>query len=154
PLGGMSAYQLMLRMFELTPEKTVLPLIFTAGFGYDGGHTVVNAKMRGLLGVIYKPLIRTQLLNMIEKVINACGKRDAAGNLIPPPEDDLETSGSTSLGKQGTASQCGSTQKITGFYKRGGAQRFDEWALKYTQFVSENKLEEDGAHDGPSIDAT
>ncbi len=154
PLGGMSAYQLMLRMFELTPEKTVLPLIFTAGYGYDGGHTIVNAKMRGLLGVIFKPLIRAQLLNMIEKVINTCGKRDAAGNLIPPAGDNLESSTGTGMGKQGNASQCGSTQKITGFYKKGGAQRFDEWAQKFTQFVSENNLEEGNIHGGPSIDAT
>lgn len=154
PLGGMSAYQLMLRMFELNPEKTVLPLIFMAGFGYDGGHTVVNARLRGLLGVIFKPLIRAQLLNMIEKVINTCGRRDAAGNLIPPPEDDIETSVSKGLGKQGIATQVATTQKVTGFYKKGGAQRFDEWAQKYTQYVSENNLEEEEGHEGPAIDAT
>lgn len=88
PDGGMSGYQFMLRLIDLFPNKPTVPLLLTTGFGYDSGHTVVKAKQKGLLGVLFKPFVRNQLLDKLEEVVNACGRRDEEGNLIPPKEID------------------------------------------------------------------
>lgn len=86
PEGGMSGYQLMLRMFDLYPGLSVPPLLLSTGFGYDPGHTLVSANQKGLLGVLFKPFIPKQILEKLEGVINVCGKRDKDGELIPPNE--------------------------------------------------------------------
>ncbi|MDO5553154.1 MAG: response regulator [Planctomycetia bacterium] len=151
PPGGMSGYQLMLRMIELNPERKDVPLLLMTGFGYDGGHTIVNAKQKGLLGVLFKPFVPKQLFKMLEKVITTCGARDASGNLLPGSATSLPASTGT-LRESRVGSVEEPTTRTGGFYQKQGASRFDEWARRYTEFARKNMPP--GGSEGSPYDAT
>ncbi|MCA9193899.1 MAG: GAF domain-containing protein [Planctomycetales bacterium] len=69
-LPDYSGYQLMLRLQKITE---IVPLALMTGFGYDPGHSIVNARKAGLhpKALLYKPFRVTQLINVVETVIDA-----------------------------------------------------------------------------------
>lgn len=67
-LPDMSGYQLLLRLQEIMPT---VPLILMTGFGYDPGHSIVNARKAGLKFVLYKPFRLDQLLEAVEQMVAA-----------------------------------------------------------------------------------
>ena len=67
-LPDINGYELMLKLQDVMDP---LPLILMTGFGYDPGHTIVNARKAGLPGwaVLYMPFRLDQLLSAVEKII-------------------------------------------------------------------------------------
>ncbi len=47
------------------------PVILITGFGYDPDHSIVRASREGLAGVLFKPFKVEQLLELIEKAVQA-----------------------------------------------------------------------------------
>ena len=131
PEGGMSGYQLMLRMFDLYPGLRVPPLLLSTGFGYDPGHTLVSANQKGLLGVLFKPFIPKQIIEKLEGVINVCGKRDKDGNLIPPREivggSPVPTTGETESFHRFTPARRFEAGKQNSFFSKREGGRFKTW---------------------------
>jgi CheY-like chemotaxis protein len=62
-LPDMKGYEAYRRLREAQPKAR---MILMAGFGYDGGHTVVKARQDGLRFVLYKPFLVNQLVNALE----------------------------------------------------------------------------------------
>ena len=71
-LPDFSGYQLMLRLQQLIDP---VPLVLMTGYGYDPGHSIVNARQAGLpsYAILYKPFRLDQLLDVVGKVIKAPG---------------------------------------------------------------------------------
>jgi CheY-like chemotaxis protein len=71
-LPDMTGYEFMLRLQEIMEP---VPLVLMTGFGYDPGHSIVNARKAGLpsYAVLYKPFRLDQLLNAVERTIEAPG---------------------------------------------------------------------------------
>ncbi len=69
-LPDYSGYQLMLRLQKIVE---VVPMVLMTGFGYDPGHSIVKARQAGLhpKALLYKPFRLTQLLTVLETVIDA-----------------------------------------------------------------------------------
>jgi len=67
-LPDMSGYDLMLKLRQILDD---VPLVLMTGFGYDPGHSIVKARREGLDAVLYKPFRIDQLLETVEKVIQA-----------------------------------------------------------------------------------
>jgi GAF domain-containing protein len=67
-LPDVSGYQLMLRLQGIMNS---VPLILMTGFGYDPGHSIVNARKSGLpaWAILYKPFRLDQLLGAVERTI-------------------------------------------------------------------------------------
>jgi len=154
PDGGMNGYQLMLRLQELWPEKKTAPLLLMTEFGYDGNHTIINARANGLIGYFLKPFddkprVCERILNMLEEVIRKCGERDKYGQLIMPV--------STNELPQKSPQNFGKIQTIAnqGFYQREGSKFFDTWArLTQNQFRNIKPDEDSGTADDSAIEAT
>jgi two-component system, sensor histidine kinase SagS len=68
-LPDFSGYQLLLRLKELM-KVDLPPLILMTGFGYDPGHSIVNARQAGLKWILYKPFRLDQLIESVEKIIS------------------------------------------------------------------------------------
>ncbi len=68
-LPDFSGYQLLLRLKDLM-KVDLPPLILMTGFGYDPGHSIVNARQAGLKWILYKPFRLDQLLESVEKMIS------------------------------------------------------------------------------------
>lgn len=68
-LTDYSGYQLMLRLKTITEH---VPLALMTGFGWDPGHSIVKAREAGLhpKALLYKPFKLTQLLNVVELVLD------------------------------------------------------------------------------------
>ncbi len=85
-LPDMNGYELMLKLQEVMDP---VPLILMTGFGYDPGHSIVNARKAGLpaYAVLYKPFRLDQLLSAVERIIEAPSPapRDV-GKLTPAPQ--------------------------------------------------------------------
>jgi two-component system, sensor histidine kinase SagS len=76
-LPDMNGYELLLKL------KTVLspvPMILMTGFGYDPGHSIVNARQAGLhpKGVLYKPFRLDQLVETVEKILEFRGNHSTS----------------------------------------------------------------------------
>ncbi|MBW3540357.1 MAG: response regulator [Planctomycetes bacterium] len=56
---------------QLRTMKDRLPVILMTGFGYDPTHSIVKARQEGLQAVLYKPFRLDQLLNEVEKAVDA-----------------------------------------------------------------------------------
>jgi CheY-like chemotaxis protein len=69
-LPDMNGYELMQKLQE---NMDAVPLVLMTGFGYDPGHTIVNARKAGLpaWAVLYKPFRLDQLLKAVEQIIEA-----------------------------------------------------------------------------------
>ena len=69
-LPDMNGYELMLKLQEVMDP---VPLVLMTGFGYDPGHSIVNARKAGLpaWAILYKPFRLDQLLNAVEHIIEA-----------------------------------------------------------------------------------
>ena len=153
PEGGMSGYQLMLRMFDLYPDLRVPPLLLSTGFGYDPGHTLVSANQKGLLGVLFKPFIPRQIVEKLEGVINVCGKRDKDGNLIPPreaggaPAEPLAAEGESF--PRFSQPRRPETGNQTSFFSKREGGRFKTWIDQIQNFGTED---ESGGHGTSSGD--
>ena len=148
PLGGMNAEQFMIRLFDLFPNQKSVPMLMSIDQGvYDPDHILPHAIERGLLGYISRmPIYPKQLIPLFEKVLNVCGARDEAGNLLMAEgsEDELpEVPDSTP--KDDGSLLSGSTNRIHGFAFQKGAKRFDEWASQFCKDVlSPGDVQEDG----------
>lgn len=68
-LDDYSGYQLMLRLQKYVDY---VPLALMTGFGWDPGHSIVKARQAGLhpKALLYKPFKLTQLLSVVEVVID------------------------------------------------------------------------------------
>lgn len=156
PDGGMSGYQLMLRLFDMDPESTVVPLLLTTEFGYDMGHTIVKANGRGLLGVLYKPFKPNDFFfSKIELVITTCGPRDADGNLIAPvplPQGTEPSRPGPKFAAEPAAPTAGEPR--SGFCNRQGADRFRAWADRVPKIAPEPPASDGNDSTRPEIDAT
>ncbi len=135
PLGGMNGEQFMIRLFDLFPGQKKIPLLMTIEQGvYDPDHILPKAMERGLLGYLSRsPIYPKQLIPLFEKVLNACGAKDSAGNLLladGSQEEINEELSSDTTADDGT-SLSGSTSRIHGFMFQKGAKRFDEWASQF-----------------------
>ena len=71
-LPDMNGYELMLKLQEVMDP---VPLMLMTGFGYDPGHSIVNARKAGLpaYAVLYKPFRLDQLLSAVERIIEVPG---------------------------------------------------------------------------------
>ena len=67
-LPDMNGYELMLKLQEVVNP---VPLVLMTGFGYDPGHSIVNARKAGLpaWAILYKPFRLDQLLSAVEHII-------------------------------------------------------------------------------------
>ena len=67
-LPDMNGYDLMLKLQEVIDP---VPLVLMTGFGYDPGHSIVNARKAGLpaWAILYKPFRLDQLLCAVEHTI-------------------------------------------------------------------------------------
>ncbi|MDO4587304.1 MAG: GAF domain-containing protein [Planctomycetia bacterium] len=73
PSGGMNGYQLLLRLIEIFPAKTFIPILFAQPDGRDAAHIVPMSKEKcreiGFeMYAIHKPIIKKQLITNVEKV--------------------------------------------------------------------------------------
>lgn len=69
-LTDYSGYQLLLRLMKITGH---VPMALMTGFGWDAGHSIVNARQAGLhpKALLYKPFKLKQLLDVVEIVIDS-----------------------------------------------------------------------------------
>jgi CheY-like chemotaxis protein/PAS domain-containing protein len=77
-LPDMAGYELMQKLQLLVHP---LPLVLMTGFGYDPGHSIVKARQSGLRYVLYKPFRLDQLLDTVQKTLEA-NRAAAPGHLV------------------------------------------------------------------------
>jgi len=65
-LPDMNGYDCFCKIQDIDDR---LPIILMTGFGYDGAHSIVKSRQRGLKSVLYKPFRREQLLTEVEKAV-------------------------------------------------------------------------------------
>ena len=72
-LPDMTGYELLVKLQELMDS---VPLILMTGFGYDPGHSIVNARRAGLhpKAILYKPFRLDQLLETVETILDVHAK--------------------------------------------------------------------------------
>ena len=76
-----SGFQLMMRLKEIIDP---VPMILMTGFGYDPGHSIVNALQNGLhpKARLFKPFRLDQLIDVVQTVLTAGGVApDAEGSV-------------------------------------------------------------------------
>ncbi|MHB0959200.1 MAG: response regulator [Pirellulaceae bacterium] len=68
-LPDMTGYELLLKLMELMDR---VPLILMSSFGWDPGHSIVNARRAGLhpRAILYKPFRLEQLLETVETILD------------------------------------------------------------------------------------
>ncbi|MCU0959570.1 MAG: response regulator [Pirellulaceae bacterium] len=68
-LPDMTGYELMLKLMELMDR---VPLILMSSFGWDPGHSIVNARRIGLhpRAILYKPFRLEKLLETVETILD------------------------------------------------------------------------------------
>ncbi|MCG8451410.1 MAG: response regulator [Pirellulales bacterium] len=67
-LPDMNGFELMLKLKE---RMETVPMVLMTGFGYDPGHSIVNARKEGLRSVLYKPFRLDQLISVVEEIVSA-----------------------------------------------------------------------------------
>ncbi len=72
-LPDMTGYELLLKLME---QMDHVPLILMSSFGWDPGHSIVNARRAGLhpKAILYKPFRLDQLLETVETILDANAK--------------------------------------------------------------------------------
>ena len=63
----MNGYELFLKLKDFLDH---VPLVLMTGFGYDPGHTILNARQAGVKKVLYKPFRLDQLVTTIEEMVS------------------------------------------------------------------------------------
>jgi CheY-like chemotaxis protein len=68
-LPDMTGYELLLKLIDLMDH---VPLILMSSFGWDPGHSIVNARRAGLhpRAILYKPFRLEQLLETVETILD------------------------------------------------------------------------------------
>lgn len=66
-LPDMSGFELLTKLQDHIDIGT---MILMTGFGYDPGHSIVNARKAGLKAVLYKPFRLDQLLQTVEQIVS------------------------------------------------------------------------------------
>ncbi len=68
-LPDMTGYELLLKLMEIMDR---VPLILMSSFGWDPGHSIVNARRAGLhpKAILYKPFRLDQLLETVETILD------------------------------------------------------------------------------------
>ena len=68
-LPDMTGYELLLKLMDLMDH---VPLILMSSFGWDPGHSIVNARRAGLhpRAILYKPFRLEQLLETVETILD------------------------------------------------------------------------------------
>jgi len=68
-LSDMTGYELLLKLMEMMDR---VPLILMSSFGWDPGHSIVNARRAGLhpKAILYKPFRLEQLLETVETILD------------------------------------------------------------------------------------
>ncbi len=68
-LPDMTGYELLLKLMEIMER---VPLILMSSFGWDPGHSIVNARRVGLhpKAILYKPFRLDQLLETVETILD------------------------------------------------------------------------------------
>ncbi len=68
-LPDMTGYELLLKLMEMMDR---VPLILMSSFGWDPGHSIVNARRAGLhpKAILYKPFRLEQLLETVETILD------------------------------------------------------------------------------------
>jgi CheY-like chemotaxis protein len=81
-----SGFQLMMRLKEIVDP---VPMILMTGFGYDPGHSIVNALQNGLhpRAKLFKPFRLDQLIDVVKTVLEAGG----AAPKVSPSVDDQKS---------------------------------------------------------------
>jgi CheY-like chemotaxis protein len=76
-LPDMTGFELMLKLLEIVDP---VPLILMSSFGWDPGHSIVNARRAGLhpKAILYKPFRLDQLLESVEAVLDVCAAMSQA----------------------------------------------------------------------------
>ncbi|KAA5542309.1 response regulator [Roseiconus nitratireducens] len=69
-LPEFSGFQLMMRLKKIIDP---VPMILMTGFGYDPGHSIVNARQNGLhpKALLFKPFRLDQLIDVVKTVLEA-----------------------------------------------------------------------------------
>ncbi len=65
-LSDANGYECFRKLREINSH---VPIIMMTVFGYDGSHSIVNARKEGLKAVLYKPFRRAQMLDEVEKAV-------------------------------------------------------------------------------------
>ena len=68
-LPDMTGYELLMKLKE---QMDHVPLILMSSFGWDPGHSIVNARRAGLhpKAILYKPFRLDQLLETVETILD------------------------------------------------------------------------------------
>ena len=146
---GMNGFQFLIRLQDMFPDRTAIPLVLAADIGvHDKGHIVAMAAGRGLLGTVARPLqANNHFFRIIELVITTCGQRDAEGNLL-----GANTAPSVRDTPHPPVERV-SDQATKGLYHRQGADRFRAWLdLIPDRDRSDNNLSDNA--DSSGLDAT
>jgi DNA-binding NtrC family response regulator len=64
----MNGYELFQKLQKI---MDVVPLVLMTGFGYDPGHTILNARQAGVKKILYKPFRLDQLVTTIEEMVQS-----------------------------------------------------------------------------------
>ncbi|MEO1526170.1 MAG: response regulator [Planctomycetota bacterium] len=88
-----SGFQLMMRLKKIMDP---VPMILMTGFGYDPGHSIVNARQNGLHpnAQLFKPFRLDQLIDVVKTVLEAGG----AAPPVTPSVPDAQNAGSAKSG--------------------------------------------------------
>ena len=77
-----SGFQLMMRLKKIIDP---VPMILMTGFGYDPGHSIVNARQNGLhpKALLFKPFRLDQLVDVVKTVLEAGGAAPPVSPSVP-----------------------------------------------------------------------
>ena len=89
-LPDYSGFQLMMRLKEIVDP---VPMILMTGFGYDPGHSIVNALQNGLhpKARLFKPFRLDQLIDVVKTVVQLAGPGSGEPDSDSPALNAAET---------------------------------------------------------------
>jgi DNA-binding NtrC family response regulator len=91
-LPDYSGFQLMLRLGEIMDR---VPMVLMTGFGYDPGHSIVQARQNGLHPkcVLFKPFRLDQLIDVVKTILEVNKKDPPKPKQAGPKQAGPETAG-------------------------------------------------------------
>ncbi len=66
-MPDMNGYELFKRIKMFDPD---IPIVMMTGFGYDPNHALVNSKKDGLTEVLFKPVPKQKLIEIVKKYLD------------------------------------------------------------------------------------